>query len=97
MKNDEIPQFVSKTVWFIDKKDLDLKENSSTIIKQVLFFGDVEALSWILAVYGKTIIATVAQGIPLGDWNKRSLALWKLCLGISPKTREEQMKERSVK
>ena len=94
MQKNKIPKVVSKTVWYIDPKKLDLQKNSGTIIKQVLFFGDTDALAWIFFFYGKDEVAKVAQNIPLGAWNKKSLALWKLYLGISPKTREEQMNEK---
>ena len=93
MKKEQIPQFVSKTVWYSDAKSLDWQRHKLAIIKQVLLYGDVDALAWIFSNYRKEEIAEAAKKISLSEWDKKSLALCRLYFKIEPKTREAQIKE----
>ena len=88
-----IPQTVKQFVWWQDKKKLDEKKDKQLLICQVLNLGDHEATDWLFKTYSKREIIEVADKIPSGQWNKKSLAFWSLILGIHPKTRVEMIKE----
>ncbi len=79
-----IPSFVKPVLWSYDTSKIDLKKDKKTLIFQVLNFGSEKAVSWLFRVYGKDDIAYVTSTIPKTAWNKKSLVLWSLVLGINP-------------
>ena len=85
MKPDQIlPRGVRAVLWSYDPDRLDLSLHKRLIISQVLNFGTEEATAWLFQNYGaKTVIAESNQ-IPLGQWDRKSLSLWSLVLGITP-------------
>ncbi len=92
MKNSpQLPQSVKNVLWSYDINKIDLDLHHKIIIAQVLNFGSEEAIDWLFQIYGAEKIRTVANRIPLGQWDRKSLALWSLCLGISPKAKSEKV------
>lgn len=85
-----LPSILKPFLWSYDFEALDPEKHKQIIVNQVLNFGTKEATDWLFSHYGKKTIADTASTIPLGSWDKKSLALWKLVLGINPE-------ERSVK
>ena len=80
-----IPDFLRPYLWSYDIKTLDLKKHKRTIIFQVLNFGSKRATDWLFSTYSKGEIAEVANSIPQTEWNKKSLGLWSVILGINPR------------
>jgi len=71
---------------------LDVQGDRRLIVGQVLNYGTKPATDWLMEYYGKQVVASEAQNIPVGTWDKRSLALWSLLLDISPQPREARFK-----
>jgi len=90
-KIEEIPQSVKAVLWSYDLNKIDFVVHKKLIITQVLNFGSKEATDWLFGIYPKAEIARIALLIPLGEWNKKSLALWSLYLGIKPVSRAERI------
>ena len=86
-----IPQSVRAVLWSYDPELLDIAHHKRVIISQVLNFGTKDALQWLFQTYTKNEITTEANIIPLGQWDKKSLCLWKLVLGINPISKMQKM------
>lgn len=87
-----LPKDVKITLWSYDIAKADPKKDAKVIIAQVLNWGNFKAITWIFKYYGKRKIKKVASDIPIGQWNKKSLALWKVILNINPKERKTRIK-----
>jgi hypothetical protein len=61
------------------------------IISQVLNFGTRDATDWLFKTYELEEISKIAEQIPIGQWDRKSLALWALYLGIKPKSKLERV------
>lgn len=81
------PQSVKAVLWSYDLSAIEAQKDKKIIISQVLNFGSEEAIKWLFQQYGFAIVEQVADTIPLFQWNKKSLAMWKLVLSIDPKSR----------
>jgi len=81
------PQSVKAVLWSYDLNVLEVQKDKKIIISQVLNFGSEEAIKWLFKKYRFMDIEQIANTIPLFQWNKKSLSLWKLILSINPKNR----------
>lgn len=86
-----LPKSVAVTLWSYDVSKMDLLKDKKLIISQVLNMGNKEATDWLFHVYTVDDIRKIAESIPLGQWDKKSLALWSLCLNIYPLSKAERM------
>ena len=86
-----IPKAVKAVLWSYDINKIDLKTHEKLIIAQVLNFGDKQSTDWLFRYYGKGEVIRVAQSIPAGQWNKKSLTFWGLVLGITPQKKSERV------
>lgn len=92
MKTEEkLPKSVANTLWSYDINKIDLNVHKKLIISQVLNYGTKEATDWLFQTYDLNDIRKNADQIPSGQWDKKSLALWSLYLGIHPKPRLERI------
>jgi len=62
------------------------------IVAQLLNYGTKKATDWLFKFYGKKEVKRIAQSIPRGQWDKKSLNFWSLVLGIKPKERKDYIK-----
>jgi hypothetical protein len=83
---------VLSVLWAYDPKEIDPIKHSKLIVSQILNLGNFKATKWLFKFYGKKKVAKIAGTIPLGQWNKKSLALWTLVLGIHPKERKKRIR-----
>lgn len=81
------PQSVKAVLWSYDLNTIEVQKDKKIIIFQVLNFGSEEAIKWLFKRYSFEVVEQVANTIPLFQWNKKSLSLWKLILSINPKNR----------
>jgi len=81
------PQSVKAVLWSYNWNALEVQKDKKIIISQVLNFGSEEAIKWLFKQYGLTDVEQIANTIPLFQWNKKSLSLWKLVLSINPRRR----------
>ena len=79
-----LPASVRATLWSYDTKKISLEKNKELIVRQVLNFGDKKATDWLFKKTGKNEIKKIAQKIPRGSWNKKSLNYWSIILKIHP-------------
>ena len=86
-----LPQSVKAVLWSYDTDKIDLQKHRRLIVSQVLNFGTKKATDWLFKFYGKAVVRETASEIPLGQWNKKSLALWSLNLKFTPKSRSERI------
>lgn len=86
-----LPKDVQATLWSYDINKIDPQKHKKIIISQVLNWGTKKATDWLFRYYGKNEIVKIANQIPLGQWDKKSLALWTLVLQIKPKERQERI------
>ena len=91
ISNERLPKFVESVLWSYDLRKIDLNLHKRLIITQVLNFGTKEATDWLFKTYSFDEIREKAQQIPLGQWDKKSLALWSAYLEIDPRPRSERV------
>jgi hypothetical protein len=84
-----LPTAVTATLWSYDSAKLDPVKHRKLIINAVLNYGTKEATDWAFRYYGSAEVQRVAQTIPLGAWDTRSLALWSTVLSLKPIARAE--------
>lgn len=87
----EFPQAVKNVLWSYDLTKIDFELHKNIIIAQVLNFGSKEATDWLFQTYSEKEIGQVANQIPTGQWDKKSLALWSLYLGIHPTAKPKRV------
>ena len=81
------PQSVKAVLWSYDLNAIEVQKDKKIIISQVLNFGSEEAIKWLFKQYSFEVVEQVANTIPLFQWSKKSLSLWKIILSINPKNR----------
>ena len=86
-----LPDGVRAVLWSYDADRIDIQAHKKLIVAQVLNYGTEEAIKWLFRQYGRDEVARIASEIPLGQWDKKSLSLWSLVLGIAPVTRARRM------
>ena len=90
-ESDQLPTFIRTVLWSYDTDRIDLELHKKLIVCQVLNYGTHEAIKWLFGQYGREELTRDANEIPLGQWDKKSLSLWTLVLGIAPISREENV------
>ena len=86
-----LPKSVKNVLWSYNVNKIDPEVHKKLIVAQVLNFGTKEATDWLFRIYGIDEIRRVAEMIPSGQWDRKSLALWSLCLDIKPKPKLERV------
>ncbi|KKP68444.1 MAG: hypothetical protein UR68_C0016G0004 [Candidatus Roizmanbacteria bacterium GW2011_GWA2_35_19] len=81
------PQSVKAVLWSYDLNTIEVQKDKKILISQVLNFGSEEAIKWLFKQYSFEVVEQIANTIPLFQWNKKSLSLWKIILSINPKNR----------
>lgn len=71
-------------MWSYNLSALDLEQDKALIITNVLNYGTKEATEWLFSQYPVASIKSFVQTPLPGRWDKRSLALWSLVLGVTP-------------
>jgi len=71
----KIPDSVRTVLWSYDVDCIDPDVHKRLIVCQVLNFGTEDAIKWLFKLYGREEVARVTGGIPLGQWDKKSLSL----------------------
>ncbi len=56
------------------------------IIKNILDYGSSESTMWLRSTYSSEDIRAVIESTPISDWGKKSLSLWSLIYGTSPRS-----------
>ena len=88
---EKLPKSVKNVLWSYDTNRINFDLHKKLIIAQVLNFGTKEATDWLFELYGPDEIRKMAEQIPSGQWDRKSLALWSLYLNIRPKSKLERV------
>ena len=88
---EKLPNSVKQVLWSYDISKISLVAHKKLIIAQVLNLGTSEATKWLFATYRTSEIREVAEQIPAGQWDKKSMVLWSLYLEIEPKSKLEKV------
>lgn len=83
----DLPQSVRAVLWSYKPDQIEVQKDKKIIIFQVLNFGSQEAIEWLFKQYSFALVTKIANTIPIFQWNKKSLSLWRLVLPINPKNR----------
>ncbi len=86
-----IPDCVRVVLWSYDIDRIDVEAHKKLIVAQVLNFGTMDAIKWAFEQYGRDEVTRVANEIPAGQWDKKSLSFWRLVLGIAPAPRAQKI------
>jgi hypothetical protein len=86
-----LPKSVKAVLWSYNVDKINPKLQEKLIVAQVLNYGTKEATDWLFNHYGKDEVRRIASLIPKGQWDKKSLALWSIVLGIDPKSKKTRV------
>lgn len=91
LAEEKFPKSVRGVLWSYDINKIDFTLHKHLIISQVLNYGPKDATDWLFDKYRLDEIIKEAELIPVGQWDKKSLALWSLYLHIRPISRVEKV------
>ena len=91
ISKNKLPKPIENVLWSYDLSQIDVNRNKKLIIGQILNFGTKEATDWMFKKYTIEDIRKTAEQIPLGQWGKKSLALWSYYLKIKPISKSERV------
>lgn len=82
-----IPESFQGILWSKNIKNLDLKRDKAYIIHQVLSYGTLEQIRWLLKVYGKKEVRKVFEEAPMRVYCPSTFNFIKnIILGLKRKT-----------
>lgn len=85
-KPNKIPKGFQGILWSINVKNLDLEKDKAYIIHQVLMFGDLNEIAWLLKVYSKEKIKAVFEKAPMKIYSPQGFNFIKnIILGLRKK------------
>ena len=83
MNGKAVPKKLQGILWSADVADLDLEENRSYIVNQILSLGTLEELSWLFKVYAKEMIRRIFVDEPAKIYSSSSFSFCKnILLGL---------------
>lgn len=77
MDKNVVPKELQGILWSVDVSDLDLRENKSYIVNQILSLGTLEELSWLFKTYTKGIAKRVFVNEPAKIYSPSSFNFCK--------------------
>jgi uncharacterized UBP type Zn finger protein len=82
----ELPKAVKACLWSYDVTQIDLSnpDHKQRVIENVLNYGTIPALNWLLAHMSREDIAEAITHSRASVWNKKSISLWSLVFGVIP-------------
>ena len=79
-------KIIKPYLWFTDIKKIDLQEDKTRIILNILNFGDKKATDWLFNTYTKKEIKnTIINYGAKGELSPKSLNYWTFIFNINPK------------
>lgn len=82
MAKKKLPKFLQPCLWSYDLEKMDIKDDKETIITQVLNFGNVKSVKWLLKTYPEKDIIETVRYPQRGSWTKETLNYWLKMLEI---------------
>jgi hypothetical protein len=78
-----IPASLQGVLWSAKTNTLDIQNNRIYIINQILSFGTLEQIRWLIQTYSKQIVREVFLQTPMKIYTKKSFNFSKLILDVS--------------
>jgi hypothetical protein len=76
------PNFVNACLWSYDTNVMDIEKDKQRIITNVLNYGGEKAVEWLFETYPRDTIQRAVRTPMIGEWNKKSAALWSLVFEV---------------
>lgn len=70
---DKLPTSLHRYFWDVEPNTIDLGRNAPYVIRRILEYGDIPALSWLLKHYRKPTVRAALKG---RDLSKRARTFW---------------------
>lgn len=77
-----LPQSISSILWSYDITSLDIEQDKEIIITQVLNYGTLKEVKWLLKIYGEDEIKKLVSHPKRGRWWRKVLNFWVTVLDI---------------
>jgi len=91
----KIPSGVAGCLWSYDLRHLNLHKHRQIIIAQVLNFGGMKEVQWVLRTYTRRQIAAIVKNPQRGRWLPDVLNFWTFIFKIRlPKLKYEKALQR---
>ena len=86
-----VPQFLQPFLWSVNIQELKKKKDKIYIIHQILSYGNLKALSWLLRTYSKQEIREVFLEHPVRVYRKATLNfVHQILLGLKTRLQEKR-------
>lgn len=86
-----IPKSLQGVLWSVNVRKLDPEEDREYIIHQVLMYGTLQQIRWLLDAYGKAAVRQVFLGAPSRIYSRSYFYLVKdIILGLKNKWLSEK-------
>jgi len=82
-----VPSYAEPFFWSYHVGMLDIEVHKTLIITHILNIGSEKAVRWLQDTYTSEEITEVMKASVKTAWDKKSLALWSLVYGVTPKER----------
>lgn len=76
----KIPKSLQGALWSVDISKLDLEKDRAYIVNQVLSYGTLEEIRWLMGMYGEKTVREVFLNQPMKVYTKPCFALIKNAL-----------------
>ncbi len=77
-----LPKHLAPFFWSSDLKEINLEKDKKRVITNILNFGSKKATDWLFKKYDKKSIKQIVQNPSPGEWNNKSLNLWRVVFNI---------------
>lgn len=82
--NNAVPAFLQPVLWSYDLSKLDIARDKQVILKHILDYGDLRAVTWMHETYSSDAIREAITRSTSSDWGTKSLRLWSYIYNVSP-------------
>lgn len=80
-----VPKKLQGILWSVDTAHLDLEKDAPYIVHQILSYGDLKEIRWLLSTYGKNKVKRIFLHYPAKTYTASGLNfVRKMILEISP-------------
>lgn len=73
----KIPKSLQGALWSVDISKLDLEKDRPYIVNQILSYGTLDEISWLMKTYGRNVVKQVFLEQPMKVYTKQCFTLMK--------------------
>ena len=78
----KIPKSLQGALWSVNVSKLDLEKDRAYIVNQVLSYGTLEEIRWLMRTYGKKTVREVFLTQPIKVYTPSAFRFSQLLLGV---------------